>query len=129
MKNHIDTEGLFIKTVLIGGILGPIIIVIYLVYLWNQMEAEQAQRDAEWKRRHHTTYYYSTPKTSSGSSNTSSSKGTSTRKSTGSKIKSNNGYDDGYDDVYDNDDYDWDRYLNDDDYALGVDDAMDELDW
>ena len=33
------------------------------------------------------------------------------------------------DDVYDNDDYDWDRYNSDSDYADGVDDAMDELDW
>lgn len=38
-------------------------------------------------------------------------------------------YDDGYEDVYENDDYDWDRYYSDDDYADGVDDAMDELDW
>ncbi len=38
-------------------------------------------------------------------------------------------YDDGYDDVYEDDDYDWDRYKNDPDYAEGVDDAMDELDW
>ena len=38
-------------------------------------------------------------------------------------------YDEGYEDVYDHDDYDWDRYYSDDDYADGVDDAMDELDW
>lgn len=38
-------------------------------------------------------------------------------------------YDDGYNDVYENDDFDWDRYLEDDDYAEGVDDAMEDLDW
>lgn len=38
-------------------------------------------------------------------------------------------YDEGYEDVYENDDYDWDRYYSDSDYADGVDDAMDELDW
>lgn len=38
-------------------------------------------------------------------------------------------YDEGYEDVYLNDDYDWERYYRDDDYAVGVDDAMDELDW
>jgi len=37
-------------------------------------------------------------------------------------------YDDGYDSVYDDGDYDLDRYLTDDDYASGVDDALDELD-
>ena len=34
---------------------------------------------------------------------------------------------DDYDD--DDDDYDEDRYDSDPDYAAGVDDAMDELDW
>lgn len=34
--------------------------------------------------------------------------------------------DDGYNDIYDDADYDWDRYQEDDDYASGVDDAMDE---
>lgn len=38
-------------------------------------------------------------------------------------------YDEGYDAIYDDDDYDWDRYNSDPDYASGVDDAMDELDW
>ena len=34
-----------------------------------------------------------------------------------------------YDAIYDDDDYDEDRYDSDPDYAAGVDDAMDELDW
>ena len=38
-------------------------------------------------------------------------------------------YDDGYEDVYEDDDYDWDRYRSDDDYADGVDDAMEDMDW
>ena len=41
----------------------------------------------------------------------------------------NHSYDEGYEDVYLNDDYDWERYYRDDDYAAGVYDAMDELDW
>lgn len=36
-------------------------------------------------------------------------------------------YDDGYDDVISDDDYDYDRYDEDDDYADGVDDAIDEM--
>lgn len=43
--------------------------------------------------------------------------------------KSQEAYDEGYDAVYDDDDYDWDRYQRDPDYADGVDDAMNELDW
>ena len=35
---------------------------------------------------------------------------------------------DGYDDIYMDDDYDYDRYYKDSDYADGVDDAMDDLD-
>lgn len=63
----------------------------------------------------------------SNSSGSSSYKGGSSKKSSSSGSYSS--YDDGYDDVYENDDFDWDRYYNDDDYADGVDDAMDELDW
>lgn len=69
---------------------------------------------------------------SKGSSTTSSAPGS---KSSTSSNRSNyssgsySSYDDGYEDVYENDDYDWDRYYSDDDYADGVDDAMDELDW
>jgi hypothetical protein len=40
-----------------------------------------------------------------------------------------NSYDDGYEDIYDDDDYDWDRYQSDSDYASGVDDAMEDMDW
>ncbi len=57
--------------------------------------------------------------TGKNSFSSSSSKGSSTYDS----------YDDGYEDVYFDDDYDWDRYDSDPDYASGVDDAMDELDW
>ena len=40
-------------------------------------------------------------------------------------------YDDGYEAVMDHGDYDFARYLKDNDYAAGVDDALDELqeDW
>lgn len=38
-------------------------------------------------------------------------------------------YDSGYEDMYENEDYDEERYENDDDYAEGVDDAMDDMDW
>ena len=36
-------------------------------------------------------------------------------------------YDAGYDDVMEGDDYDWDRYYRDSEYADGVDDALDEM--
>ena len=38
-------------------------------------------------------------------------------------------YDDGYNAIYEDGDYDWDRYWSDDDYAAGVDDAMEDEDW
>ena len=77
---------------------------------------------------------------SSSSKSSSSSSSSSTKSSTSTTKKSNSSsskkssssyssYDDGYDDVYEDDDYDWDRYWSDDDYADGVNDAMDELDW
>lgn len=74
-----------------------------------------------------TTSYGESSYTSSDDSNYStnsssgySSSGSSTKKS------SMDSYDEGYEDVYDDYDYDWDRYQNDDDYANGVDDAMDD---
>ena len=67
---------------------------------------------------------------------------TSTEKDFGSEVKknitqsrptkdysSNNSYDEGYEDVYMDDDYDWDRYQTDSDYATGVDDAMEDEEW
>ena len=54
-------------------------------------------------------------------------------KSSGSSSKKNHSsmdsYDDGYNAIYEDDDYDWDRYWSDDDYAAGVDDAMEDEDW
>lgn len=44
------------------------------------------------------------------------------------KYNNKNSYDEGYEDVYFNDDYDMDRYYSDDEYALGVDDALDDED-
>ena len=45
------------------------------------------------------------------------------------RYSSSDSYDDGYNAIYDDDDYDWDRYRRDDDYAAGVDDAMEDEDW
>lgn len=36
-------------------------------------------------------------------------------------------YDDGYDDIYMDEDYDYERYDRDSEYAAGVDDAMDDV--
>lgn len=73
--------------------------------------------------------------TSKKNSASGSSSGTSLKSSTsvsGGSRKNNSSYDSydtGYEDIYFDDDYDWDRYNSDPDYANGVDDAMDELDW
>lgn len=48
------------------------------------------------------------------------------RKSPSSKKIYHDTYGDGYNDVYEDGDYDWDRYQQDDDYASGVDDAIEE---
>jgi hypothetical protein len=71
--------------------------------------------------------------TSSQSRNSSTQSSTSSKKSTGTKnstsSRKHNSYDEGYEAIYDDDDYDLDRYYDDSDYANGVDDAMDDLDW
>ena len=63
----------------------------------------------------------------SGTFSSSSSSGKSSLSNTSSSAHSS--YDDGYDDIYEDDGYDLDRYYQDDDYADGVDDAMEDLDW
>lgn len=64
------------------------------------------------------------PKDKENSNNSGSSSHSSHHSSSG-----HDAYDEGYEDIFYDDDYDWDRYWSDDDYASGVDDAMDELDW
>ena len=53
----------------------------------------------------------------------------SNRSSSKKKSSSVNAYDEGYNAIYEDEDYDWDRYQRDDDYASGVDDAMEDMDW
>lgn len=65
--------------------------------------------------------------TSSGSKNTKN--GSTSKKKSTSISNPYKSYDEGYEAVYEDDDYDWDRYYSDSDYADGVDDAMDDLDW
>ncbi len=65
---------------------------------------------------------------SSGSKNYSSKKSSSSSSSSSNR-KYYNSYDDGYEDIYENDDFDEDRYRTDSDYASGVDDAMEDVDW
>lgn len=65
------------------------------------------------------------PSSSSSSSSGSSNKPSSSSSSS-SAYDSHKDYDDGYNDIYEDGDYDWDRYYEDDDYASGVDDAMDD---
>lgn len=86
-----------------------------------------------YKKRSSTgsSYNSSGSNSSSGNSyNGSGSNSYSHKTSTSSNKKYNSGtsYDDGYDDVYMDDDYDWDRYREDDDYASGVDDALEDMD-
>ena len=69
------------------------------------------------------TYRY---KSSTSYSGNSKSSGSSSSKKNHSSMDS---YDDGYNAIYEDDDYDWDRYQSDDDYAAGVDDAMEDEDW
>lgn len=64
---------------------------------------------------------------SGGSSSSYVSSGSSGSSSSKKHSSGYDSYDEGYNDVYEDDDYDWDRYFRDPDYADGVDDALDEL--
>lgn len=93
---------------------------------------------SEENRSNNSSYTGTTQKktTTSSSTSTDSKPKTQPENKTSSGTKSNSGYkslksyDEGYEDVYENDDWDWDRYMEDDDYADGVDDALeDDWDW
>lgn len=94
------------------------------------------QHNTPGKRRKAT---YGTSSSYSHTTSSSTTSSSSSSNSSSSKYNSNHShdsYDDGYDDVYMDGDYDQDRYERDDDYATGVDDAIeddmedgDEGDW
>lgn len=78
---------------------------------------------------HSTTSSGSSSNSSGSSSNSGSSSSSYKPSSSNSKYNSSHShdsYDSGYDDVYMDGDYDQDRYDRDDDYATGVDDAIEE---
>ena len=78
---------------------------------------------------HSTTSSGSTSNSSGSSSNSGSSSSSYKPSSSNSKYNSSHShdsYDSGYDDIYMDGDYDQDRYDRDDDYATGVDDAIDD---
>ena len=89
----------------------------------------KSSSDRSYDSSSNTTTSSSINSSSSSSSNTSSTGSYSNNYSSSgssSKSKTHDTYDDGYDDVYMDDDYDWDRYWKDDDYASGVDDAIED---
>lgn len=115
-----------------------ILIFIAVLYIIGSIGNKKESDTASYSRSRYSSSYSTKSTTGSGSSYNSSTKkkttGTSsTNKNTtgtSSSKKNNpyNSYDDGYDDIYMDDDYDYDRYYKDSDYADGVDDAMDDLD-
>lgn len=73
----------------------------------------------------------SKPSSANSASSSSGSSAANTKKSYGSSssYSSYRSYDEGYEAISEDDDYDWDRYYSDSDYADGVDDAMEDYDW
>lgn len=104
----------------------------------RQKEEERKKEEESKKEKEYVETYRKNGNSSSNSQNSNfGSKPSGKNKTTNAyQPKTNTGrknsyksYDDGYDAVYDDDDYDYDRYNRDPDYADGVDDALDELDW
>lgn len=114
------------------------LIVIAVIYIIGSIGNKKESDTAGYSHSRYSSSYSTKSTTGSGSSYNSSTKknttGTSNTKKnntgTSSSKKNNpcNSYDDGYDDIYMDDDYNYDRYYKDSDYADGVDDAMDDLD-
>lgn len=115
-----------------------ILIFIAVLYIIGSIGNKKESDTAGYSHSRYSSSYSTKSTTGSGSSYNSSTKKNTTGTSssnknttgTSSSKKNNpyNSYDDGYDDIYMDDDYDYDRYYKDSDYADGVDDAMDDLD-
>ena len=88
----------------------------------------KSSSDSSYDSSSNTTTSSSINSSSSSSSSTGSYSNNYSSSGSSSKSKTHDTYDDGYDDVYMDDDYDWDRYWKDDDYARGVDDAIEDSD-
>ena len=91
-------------------------------------EHKPSEKDTTEETTKETTTYYYHNSSSSKKKSSSSTGGYSSYSSGSSSSSPYKSYDEGYEAVYDDDDYDWDRYNSDSDYAEGVDDALDELD-
>lgn len=119
-------------------VLVSILIFIAVLYIIGSIGNKKESDTASYSHSRYSSSYSTKSTTGSGSSYNSSTKKNTTGTSntnknttgTSSSKKNNpyNSYDDGYDDIYMDDDYDYDRYYKDSDYADGVDDAMDDLD-
>lgn len=87
-----------------------------------ELLAEQEKEEQEKEKQEAAKKNAASEKPKSSGSSSSSHK----KPSTGNANHSYKSYDEGYDAIYDDDDYDWNRYQTDRDYANGVDDAMDD---
>lgn len=114
-----------------------ILIFIAVLYIIGSIGNKKESDTASYSHSRYSSSYSTKSTTGSGSSYNSSTKKIQPEQAVQIKYNRNkqhkennpyNSYDDGYDDIYMDDDYDYDRYYKDSDYADGVDDAMDDLD-
>lgn len=96
---------------------------------YGNPDYNEVYRNSQNRRNNSTTSSSSTSTQSNATTGSGSRSSSSSTSTSSKKYSSYDSYDEGYEDVYEDEDYDWDRYYSDDDYASGVDDAMDELDW
>jgi hypothetical protein len=97
-----------------------------LIFLLNSCETSDGYSDYSTHSSYRPTTSTRTTTTSTYKSSPAADKNTYTTKKSYSTSTYNDSYNDGYDDIYDNEDYDYERYQHDSDYASGVDDAMED---
>ena len=106
--------------------------------IWNGFKTQEAEyqkfleKQEKWDRKSEAASkaYYRKLRESAKSSSGSSSSSSGSSSSSSSKSSSGwSSYDAGYSAVDEDEEYDYDRYETDSDYANGVDDAMDDNGW
>lgn len=99
-----------------------LVLIIYILFeVWLSIDYKSNTKKKVWELNNSSDSYPTSSYSYRGEKSTGQSNSNKALKS-----RTEN-YDDGYNDVYEEDDYDQERYETDDDYASGVDDAMEDV--
>jgi len=101
------------------------VLIMYILFeIWLSIDYKSNPQKKVWELNNSSDSYPTSSYSYRGEKSTGYTGQSNSNKALKSRTQN---YDDGYNDVYEEDDYDQERYETDDDYASGVDDAMEDV--